>query len=179
MLRYLGLLRIIRGIIKGQKNYSTVSTVNYCISLGKYSKFELYHLWTKLFSLSWTHFAPVEWIQRIIVQIHSAFSFHPSGCSRALQYTLDSVDLLVYWIFLGNFSQARLEWLVNLRKSINWNSFGIVLLKFCFFSSRFHSFNASRSSEKVPLDSPDEEIFAKPGPDFRNARGWLIDLINK
>ncbi|CAH0386901.1 unnamed protein product [Bemisia tabaci] len=46
-------------------------------------------------------------------------------------------------------------------------------------SNKFHSFNASRSSEKVPLDSPDEEIFAKPGPDFRNARGWLIDLINK
>lgn len=46
---------------------------------------------------------------------------------------------------------------------------------------RFHTFNAVRVSETVPLgsDIPDEELYARPPPDARSPRGWLVDLINR
>ncbi|XP_054272313.1 probable ubiquitin carboxyl-terminal hydrolase FAF-X isoform X2 [Macrosteles quadrilineatus] len=48
-------------------------------------------------------------------------------------------------------------------------------------NNKFHSFNASRTSESVPPNStvPDEDIYARPPPDSRTPRGWLVDLINK
>lgn len=47
--------------------------------------------------------------------------------------------------------------------------------------SRFHTFNAVRVSETVPpgSDIPDEELYARPPPDSRSPRGWLVDLINR
>ncbi|KAL1140578.1 hypothetical protein AAG570_000508 [Ranatra chinensis] len=47
-------------------------------------------------------------------------------------------------------------------------------------NNRFHTFNASRQSDTVPLGStiPEEEIYARP-PDSRTPRGWLVDLINR
>ncbi|XP_075236606.1 ubiquitin carboxyl-terminal hydrolase-like faf isoform X2 [Lycorma delicatula] len=48
-------------------------------------------------------------------------------------------------------------------------------------NNKFHTFNASRPSESVPLGSAlaDEELFARPPSDARSPRGWLVDLINK
>lgn len=45
---------------------------------------------------------------------------------------------------------------------------------------RFHTYNAARQSETVPVGSTvvEEEIFARP-PDSRTPRGWLVDLINR
>ena len=47
--------------------------------------------------------------------------------------------------------------------------------------TRFHTFNAMRVSETVPIGSniPDDEIYARSPQDSRNPRGWLVDLINK
>jgi len=55
----------------------------------------------------------------------------------------------------------------------------IILVKIYF--SRFHTFNAVRASETVPpgSDIPDEELYARPPPDSRSPRGWLVDLINR
>ena len=52
------------------------------------------------------------------------------------------------------------------------------IYKFCF---RFHTFNAARVSETVPpgSDIPDEQLYARPPPDSRSPRGWLVDLINR
>ncbi|XP_015113730.1 probable ubiquitin carboxyl-terminal hydrolase FAF-X isoform X2 [Diachasma alloeum] len=48
-------------------------------------------------------------------------------------------------------------------------------------NNKFHTFNAARTSATVPPGSniPDEELFARPPPDPRSPRGWLVDLINK
>ncbi|KAK0096487.1 hypothetical protein PV326_005319 [Microctonus aethiopoides] len=48
-------------------------------------------------------------------------------------------------------------------------------------NNKFHTFNAARMSESVPPGSniPDEDLYARPPPDPRNPRGWLVDLINK
>lgn len=48
-------------------------------------------------------------------------------------------------------------------------------------NNKFHTFNASRQSETAGPTSnlSEEELFARPSNDFRNARGWLVDLINK
>ncbi|XP_012278998.1 probable ubiquitin carboxyl-terminal hydrolase FAF-X [Orussus abietinus] len=48
-------------------------------------------------------------------------------------------------------------------------------------NNKFHTFNAARVSETVPPGSniPDEELFARPPPDSRSPRGWLVDLINR
>ncbi|CAG5097169.1 Similar to Usp9x: Probable ubiquitin carboxyl-terminal hydrolase FAF-X (Mus musculus) [Cotesia congregata] len=49
-------------------------------------------------------------------------------------------------------------------------------------NNKFHTFNAARISESVPPGSsniPDEELYARPSPDLRNPRGWLVDLINR
>lgn len=55
----------------------------------------------------------------------------------------------------------------------------IIFVQICF--SRFHTFNAVRASETVPpgSDIPDEELYARPPPDSRSPRGWLVDLINR
>uniref|UniRef100_A0A146LHV0 ubiquitinyl hydrolase 1 n=3 Tax=Lygus hesperus TaxID=30085 RepID=A0A146LHV0_LYGHE len=47
-------------------------------------------------------------------------------------------------------------------------------------NNRFHTFNAARLSETVPVGSriPEEEVYARP-PDTRTPRGWLVDLINR
>lgn len=52
------------------------------------------------------------------------------------------------------------------------------LFELCF---RFHTFNAARVSETVPpgSDIPDEQLYARPPPDSRSPRGWLVDLINR
>ncbi|RZF45226.1 hypothetical protein LSTR_LSTR012649 [Laodelphax striatellus] len=48
-------------------------------------------------------------------------------------------------------------------------------------NNKTSSYNASRQSESVPLASnlADEELYARPPPDARSPRGWLVDLINK
>ncbi|KAJ8679779.1 hypothetical protein QAD02_015566 [Eretmocerus hayati] len=48
-------------------------------------------------------------------------------------------------------------------------------------NNKFHTFNASRTSETVPPGSniPEDEIYARSPQDARNPRGWLVDLINK
>ncbi|XP_039296311.1 LOW QUALITY PROTEIN: probable ubiquitin carboxyl-terminal hydrolase FAF-X [Nilaparvata lugens] len=48
-------------------------------------------------------------------------------------------------------------------------------------NNKFHTYNAARQSESVPLSSnmADEELYARPPPDARSPRGWLVDLINK
>ncbi|XP_033356836.1 probable ubiquitin carboxyl-terminal hydrolase FAF-X isoform X1 [Bombus vosnesenskii] len=48
-------------------------------------------------------------------------------------------------------------------------------------SNKFHTFNAARVSETVPpgSDIPDEQLYARPPPDSRSPRGWLVDLINR
>ncbi|XP_014217217.1 probable ubiquitin carboxyl-terminal hydrolase FAF-X isoform X3 [Copidosoma floridanum] len=48
-------------------------------------------------------------------------------------------------------------------------------------NNKFHTFNASRTSETVPPGSniPDDEVYARSPSDSRNPRGWLVDLINK
>ncbi|XP_049853945.1 probable ubiquitin carboxyl-terminal hydrolase FAF-X isoform X1 [Schistocerca gregaria] len=48
-------------------------------------------------------------------------------------------------------------------------------------NNKFHAFNSSRQSETVPPGSniPEEELFARPPPDSRACRGWLVDLINR
>lgn len=48
-------------------------------------------------------------------------------------------------------------------------------------NNKFHTFNASRQSETAgpTCNLSEEELFARPLSDFRNARGWLVDLINK
>lgn len=46
---------------------------------------------------------------------------------------------------------------------------------------RFHTFNASRTSESVLVGATlsEEELFARPSSDSRAPRGWLVDLINR
>ncbi|XP_024944100.1 probable ubiquitin carboxyl-terminal hydrolase FAF-X isoform X6 [Cephus cinctus] len=48
-------------------------------------------------------------------------------------------------------------------------------------NNKFHTFNATKVSETVPPGSniPDEELYARPPPDSRSPRGWLVDLINR
>ncbi|XP_034939757.1 probable ubiquitin carboxyl-terminal hydrolase FAF-X isoform X2 [Chelonus insularis] len=48
-------------------------------------------------------------------------------------------------------------------------------------TNKFHTFNAAKVSETVPPGSniSEEELYARPPPDPRNPRGWLVDLINK
>ncbi|XP_022918953.1 ubiquitin carboxyl-terminal hydrolase 9X [Onthophagus taurus] len=48
-------------------------------------------------------------------------------------------------------------------------------------NNKFHTFNASRSSETAGLGSnlSEEELYARPLNDLRTTRGWLVDLINK
>ncbi|XP_065164971.1 probable ubiquitin carboxyl-terminal hydrolase FAF-X isoform X2 [Atheta coriaria] len=48
-------------------------------------------------------------------------------------------------------------------------------------NNKFHTFNASRQSETAhaACNLSEEELFARPAADIRNARGWLVDLINR
>lgn len=48
-------------------------------------------------------------------------------------------------------------------------------------NNKFHTYNASRQSETAgpTANLSEEELFARPANDFRTARGWLVDLINK
>ncbi|XP_030747882.1 probable ubiquitin carboxyl-terminal hydrolase FAF-X isoform X2 [Sitophilus oryzae] len=48
-------------------------------------------------------------------------------------------------------------------------------------NNKFHSFNSSRQSESAgpSFVLSEEELFARPSPDPRNPRGWLVDLINR
>ncbi|XP_046668911.1 probable ubiquitin carboxyl-terminal hydrolase FAF-X isoform X3 [Homalodisca vitripennis] len=75
----------------------------------------------------------------------------------------------------------RLVELCVIKLSQDW--FPLLDLLAMVFSpnNKFHSFNASRVSETVPPNSTlaDEDIYARPPPDSRTPRGWLVDLINK
>ncbi|XP_066261614.1 ubiquitin carboxyl-terminal hydrolase 9X [Euwallacea similis] len=48
-------------------------------------------------------------------------------------------------------------------------------------NNKFHSFNSLRQSESAGpgCNLSEEELFARPSPDPRNPKGWLVDLINK
>ncbi|CAG9771327.1 unnamed protein product [Ceutorhynchus assimilis] len=48
-------------------------------------------------------------------------------------------------------------------------------------NNKFHSFNSSRQSETAGPNCilSEEELYARPSPDLRNPRGWLVDLINR
>lgn len=47
-------------------------------------------------------------------------------------------------------------------------------------NNKFHTFNANKPSDTVPPSAnlSEEELYARPLPDFRSPRGWLIDMIN-
>ncbi|BES97389.1 ubiquitin carboxyl-terminal hydrolase [Nesidiocoris tenuis] len=65
---------------------------------------------------------------------------------------------------------------------LNDDSFLLLDLLAMLFNpnNRYHTYNASRRSDSVPVDSTvaEEEIFAWPH-DSHSPRGWLVDLINR
>lgn len=46
---------------------------------------------------------------------------------------------------------------------------------------RFNLANVMRLSDSIPLGCPypDDYLYARPYPDQRSSRGWLVDMINK
>lgn len=48
-------------------------------------------------------------------------------------------------------------------------------------NNKFHTFNACKQSDTAGpcINLSEEELFARPINDLRNARGWLVDLINR
>ncbi|XP_076235119.1 ubiquitin carboxyl-terminal hydrolase-like faf [Calliopsis andreniformis] len=80
-----------------------------------------------------------------------------------------------------NANCARLVDLCVLKLDKDWFPLLDLLAMVFNPSNKFHTFNAARDSETVPpgSDIPDEEVYARPPPDSRTPRGWLVDLINR
>ncbi|XP_063224287.1 probable ubiquitin carboxyl-terminal hydrolase FAF-X isoform X9 [Bacillus rossius redtenbacheri] len=117
---------------------------------------------------------------------------HSEACQRFFREGLtisftkiltdDAVNSWKYNIHLCIYQNCeRLVDLCVVKLSQDWFPLLDLLAMLFNPNNKFHTFNSARPSETVPPGSniADEDIFARPPPDSRTPRGWLVDLINR